>query len=114
MLTHRLIPSFSMVCFYNSDVNRLPLSLIISRGMPCNRMISLKNSVANGRASRSRLPGMKWLLLVRRSMTTSMVSYLYELGKSVMKSISIDIHGWSGTPLNWSNLYGACQTTLLR
>ena len=96
---------------YNSDVNRLPLSVIISRGMLCNRMISFRNSVANCGASRSFLDGIKWLIFVRRSMTTSNVSYPFEFGNSVMKSIAIDFHGWSGTSFDWSIPYGACRTT---
>ena len=97
MLNRHSIPSFSVVCFHNSDVNRLPLSVMMLRGMPCNRMISFKKSVANSRASRSFLQGIKWLNFVRRSITTRIVSYPSEFGKSGMKSIAIDVHRLSLT-----------------
>ena len=35
-------------------------------------------------------------------MTTRIVSYLSEIGRSVMKSMAIDFHGRSGTSLDWS------------
>ena len=59
MLNLLSIPSFSVVFFHRSDVNRLPLSVMTSLGMPCSRMISLRNNVANCRASRFLLEGMK-------------------------------------------------------
>ena len=91
------VPKFLVVSFHNSEVNRLPLSVMISLGMPCSRTICCMKSIANCRASRSFRHGIKWLILVRQSMTTSIVSYPFEFGKSVMKSIAIDHEGWSGT-----------------
>jgi len=35
---------------------------------------------------------MKWLILVSHSMTTRMVSYSSDFGRSVMKSIAIEFH----------------------
>ena len=102
MLNLLSIPSFSVVFFHKSEVNRLPLSVMTFLGMPCNRMISLRNIVANFRAFRFLLQGMKWLILVRRSMTTRIVSYPSEIGRSMMKSMAIDFYGWSGTSLDWS------------
>ena len=46
-------------------------------------------------------------------MTTSIVSYLSEFGKSVMMSLAIDFHRWSGIWFDWSIPYGACQITFL-
>ena len=89
--------SFSVVCFENSDVNRLSLSVMMSCGMQCNCMISFPKSVANCRVSWFYLHGMQWLIFVRRLMTTSILSYPSELGKSMIKSTTIDFHGWSGT-----------------
>ena len=48
-----------MVFFHKSDVNRLALFVMTSLGMPCNLMISLRYSVANYRASRLFVQGMK-------------------------------------------------------
>ena len=59
MLSLLLIPSFSVVFFHKSEVNRLPLSVMMTLGMPSSRMISLKNNIANYRASRFLLHGMK-------------------------------------------------------
>ena len=107
VLNHLSIPKFFVVSFHNSEVNRLPLSVMISLGIPCRRTTCCMKSVANCRASRSFRHGIKWLILVRRSMTTSIVSYPFEFGKSVMKSIAIDRQGWSGTSFGCRSPYGA-------
>ena len=86
-----------VICFNNPEVNRLPLSVMISRGIPCSLTIFWGKRVANCYASRSFLHGIKWLILVRRSMTTSIVSYSSDFGRSVIKCIAIDRQGWSGT-----------------
>ena len=46
---------------------------------------------------------MKWLLLVSRSMTTSIVSYSSDVGRSLMGSIAIDFHGRSGPSFDCRN-----------
>ena len=104
MLNYFLILCFSVVYFHNSDVNRLPLFVILSRGMPCNRMTSFRKSVVKCHVLRSFLHGMKGQIFVSRSMVTSIVSYPSEFGKSVMKSITIDFHGWSGIMFDWNTL----------
>ena len=114
MLSLRSIPNFSVICFQSPEVTRLPRSVIISLGIPCNLTICCRKSVVNCRASKSFLHHIKWLILVRRSMTTSIVSYPSDCGKSVMKSIAFKRQGWSGTSFGCSNPYGACQTALLR
>ena len=107
MLNLLSISKFLVVSFHSSEVNRLPLSVIISLWIPCSRTIYCMKSVANCRASRSFQHGIKWLILVRRSMTTSIVSYPFEFGKSVMKSISMDRQDWSGTSFGCRSPYGA-------
>jgi len=84
------IPSFPVVYFHRSEVNRVPLSVMISCGSLCSLTISFMKILANCGALRSLEHGMKWLILVSRSMTTSMVSYLCDFGRSVMKSIAND------------------------
>ena len=71
-------------------------------------------SVVNCHASKSILHDIKEFILVRGSMTTSIVSYLSDSGKSVVKSLAIDRQGWSGTSFGCSSPYGACWTALLR
>jgi len=87
------IPSFAVVSFHRSEVNSVPPSVMISCGSLCSLTISFMKRIANRRASRSFEHGMKLLILVSRSMTTSMVSYPSDFGRSVMKSIVIDFHG---------------------
>ena len=108
------MPSSFVVSFHRSEVNRVPLSVMISCGSPCSRTISLMKRLANCRASRSFEHGMKWLILVSRSMTTSMVSYPSDFGRSVMKSIAMDFHGRSGASFDCNSPYGACRTTFIR
>jgi len=109
----RSIPNFPVVSFHRSEVNSVPLSVMISCGSPCSMTISFMKRLANCRASRSFKHGMKWLILVSRSITTSMVSYPSDFGRSVMKSMAIDFHGRSGASFDCSNPYGACRTTLV-
>jgi len=99
LLSLRPIPNFPVVSFHRSQVNSVPLSVMISCGSPCSLTISFMKRLANCRASRSFEHGMKWLILVSRSMTTSMVSYPSDFGRSVMKSMAIDFHGRSGLRL---------------
>jgi len=113
VLSLRSIPNFPVVSFHRSEVNSVPLSVMISRGSPCSLTISFMKRLANCRASMSFEHGMKWLILVSRSMTTSMVSYPSHFGRSVMKSMAIDFHGRSGASFDCSNPYGACRITLV-
>jgi len=113
VLSLHSIPNFPVVSFHRSEVNSVPLSVMISCGSPCSLTISFMKRLANCRASRSFEQGIKWLILVSRSMTTSLVSYPSDFGRSLMKSMAIDFHGQSGALLDWSNPYGACQTTLV-
>jgi len=113
VLSLHSFPSFPLVSFHRPEVNIVPLSVMISCGSPPSLTISLIKILANCRASRSFEHGMKWLILVSRSMTTSMVSYPSDFGRSVMKSIAIDFHGRSGPSFDCSNPEGACRTTLV-
>jgi len=74
VLSVRSIPNFPLVSFHRSEVNSVPLSVMISCGSPCSVTVSFMRRLANCRASRSFEHGMKWLILVNRSMTTGMVS----------------------------------------
>ena len=114
MLSLRSIPNFSVICFHSLEVNRLPLSVMMSLGIPCNLRICCMKSVVNCRAYKAFLHDIKWPILVRRSMTTSIVSYSSDSGKSVMKSIVIYRQDWSGTSFGCCNPYGAWRTALLR
>jgi len=96
MLSRRSIPNFPVVSFHRSEVNSVPLSVMISCGTPCSLTISFMKRWANCRASRSLEHRMKWLILLSRSITSSMVSYPSYFGRSVMGSIAIDFHGRSG------------------
>ena len=113
MLSLRSIPNFSVICFHSPEVNRLPLSVMISLGIPCNLTICCMKSVVNCRASKFFLHDIKWLISVRQSRTMNIVSYPSDSGKSVMKSIAIERQGCSGTSFSCSNPYGACRTALL-
>ena len=90
------IPNFPVVSFHRSQVNRVPLSVMIWCGSPCSLTISFMKTLAKCRLSRSFEHGMKWLILVRRSMTTSIVSCPSDFGRSLMESIAIDFHRRSG------------------
>jgi len=103
VLSLRSIPNFPDVSFHRSEVNSVPLSVMISCGNPCSLTISLMKRFANCRASRFFEHGIKWLILVSRSMTTSMVSHPSDFGRSVMKSIAIDFHWRSGASFDCSN-----------
>ena len=107
------IPNFPVVSFHRSEVNSVPLSVMLSCGSPYSLTISFMKRLANCRAARPFEHGMKWLILVSRWMITTMVSYPSDFGRSVMKSIAIDFHGRSGALFSYSNLYGACRTTLV-
>ena len=87
---------------------------MISLGIPCSLTICCMKSAVNCRASMSFLHDIKWLIWLRRSMTTGIVSYLSDSRKSLMKCIAIDRQGWSGTSFGCSNPYGAGRTALLR
>jgi len=104
VLSLRSIPNLPVVSFHRSEVNSVPLSVMISCGSLYSLTISFTKRLVNCRVSRSFEHGMKWLILVSRSMTTSMVSYLSDFGRSVMKSIAIDSHGRSGASFDRSNL----------
>jgi len=103
VLSLRSIPNFPVVSFHRSEVNSVPLSVMISCGSPCSLTISFMKRLVNCRSSRSLEHGMKWLILVSRSMTTRIVLYPCDLGQSVMKSIAIDFHGRSGASFDCSN-----------
>ena len=113
VLSLHSIPNFPVVSFHRSEVKSVPLSVMISCGSLCSLPISFMKRLANCRASRSFEHGMKWLILVSRSITTNMVLYPSDFGRSVMKSIAIDFHGRSGASFDCGNPYGACRTTLV-
>jgi len=112
VLTSLSIPSSFVVSFHKSDVNIVPRSVIISFGSLWSRNISLIKLFTNCRAFISFLQGIKLLIFVRRSMTTRIASYASDFGKSVMKSIDIVFHGFSGTSFGCSSPYGACRIPL--
>jgi len=99
----RSIPSFPVVSFHRSEVNSVPLSVMISCGSPSSLPISFMKRLANYGATRSFEHGMKWLILLSRMMTTSMVSYSSDFSRSVMRFIAIDFHGRSGPSFDCSN-----------
>ena len=103
MLNRLSIPSSFVVSFHKSDVNIFPQSVIISFGNPWSRNISLIKLFANCRAFIFLWQGIKWLIFVRRSMTTRIVSYPSDFGKSVMKSMDINFHGFPGTSFGCSS-----------
>jgi len=107
-----LIPILLVVSFHTSEVNSVPLSLMISCGSPCNMTISVMKTLANCHASRSFEYGMKWLILVSRAITTIIVSYASDFGRCVMKSIAMDFHGRSGRSFDCSNMVAACWTNM--
>lgn len=76
----------SVVSFHSPDMNRVPLSVLTSHDLPYDCKISVLNYDAKCRVFLSFIHGIKWLILVRYSITTSMVLYLSVFGKSVMKS----------------------------
>jgi len=73
VLRLRSTPSFFVVSFHRFEVNSVPLSVMISCGSLCSLTISFMKRLANCHVSRSSDHEMKWLILVSRSMTTSMV-----------------------------------------
>ena len=105
---------FLLVSFNTSDVNSVHLLVIISCCSPCSHTISLINRSATCCASRSREPGIQFLLFLRGSMTTSMVSSESEFGRFVMQSILIYFYDQAVTSSDFSNVYGACQTPFVR
>jgi len=92
VLSLRLIPNFPVVSFHRSEVNIVPLSVMISCGSLSSLTISFINRLANCRVSRPLEHGMKWLMFVTRSMTTSMMSYPSAFGRAPMKFIAIDFY----------------------
>ena len=96
-------PSFLVVSFNNSGVNRVLLSVMISWGSLCSLTLSFMKRFANYCSSRSIKHGTKWVILVSRLMTPSLVSYLSYFGRSVIKSIAIDFHARSGMLFDCSN-----------
>jgi len=113
VLNRLSIPSSFVVSFHKSDVNIVPGSVIISFGSPWSRNISLIKLFANCHAFISLWQSMKWLIFVRRSMTTRIASYPSDFGKSVMKSMDIDFHSFSGTFFGCNSLYDASRTALV-
>jgi len=97
VLNRLSIPSSFVVSFHKSDVNIVPRSVMIWFGSPWSRNISFMKLFANCVAFISLWQGIKWLIFVRRSQTTRIASYSSDFGKSVMKSMDIDFHGFSGT-----------------
>jgi len=104
VLSLRSIPNLPIVSCHRSEVNSVPLSVMISCGTPRSLTLSFMKRLANCCVSRSCEHGMKWLILVSRWMTTSMVSYQSDVGRSVMKSIAIYFHRRSGASFDCSNL----------
>jgi len=64
VLSRHSIPNFPVVSFNRSEVNGVPLSVMMSCGSPCSLTISFMKRLANYRVSRSFEHGMKWLILV--------------------------------------------------
>jgi len=68
-----LIPNSPVVSLHRSEVNSVPLSVIILCGSPCCLTISFMKTVAKCRVSRPFEQEIECLILVSGSMTTSMV-----------------------------------------
>ena len=111
MLSLRSMLSSLVVSFKRSEVNTVSLSVLMSLGGLCSWTRSLRNRVANRRASRYFEHAMPWYILVSWSITTSMVSCPSACGRSWRKSIMIDFNGWSGGSFNCSNLYGCYNSS---
>ena len=83
--------------FQIEDVNLESRSDTMSRGSPCSLHISLANLRARSAAVLVfSFRGMKWAILVNRSITTHSSVQPFDKGKSVMKSMAIDCHGAYG------------------
>jgi len=104
MLSLLSIPTFPVVSFHRREVHSVPLSVMLSCGTPSSLTISCMKRLANCPASRPFQHGLKCLILVSRSMTTSMVSYPSDFGRSAIKSLAIDFHGRLGASFDCSNL----------
>ena len=72
-------------------------SEMMSRGSPCSLHISLANLRARSAPVLAfSFRGLKWAILVNRSITTHSSMQQFYKGKSVMKSMAIDCHGAYG------------------
>jgi len=109
----RSIPNFPVVSFHKSEVNSVPLAVMISCGSLCSLTISFVKRVANCCGSSSFQDGMEGHILDTLSTTTCMVSYPSDFGRSVMKSIAIDFHRQLGAVFDCCNPWGAFRTTLV-
>src|SRR5271169_6948898 len=70
-----------------------PRSETIESGMPWRRITWSRKILANSGAVVVLLQGTSWLILVRRSTTTKMESYPFDMGRSVTKSQDMPFQG---------------------
>jgi len=78
------------------EVDRVPWSVMISFGSSCNLNISLIKAVAKCYMFISFLYYIKWLILFWPLMTSRIASYSSDFGRSLLKSMDIHFHGYSG------------------
>jgi hypothetical protein len=94
------------------DMNSVPWSEVTWDGTPC-----LENTWRTNRRARSREVMVSWVgmniaCLDRRSIMMRMAVKLDESGRCSMKSIEIELQGFSGMGNCFSNPYGLCLRTL--
>jgi hypothetical protein len=93
-----LISSIPRNCFYSVDVNLESRSEMMSVRMLWNLQISLANILTRCSAFFWSLwSGMKCAILVNLSIMTHSWSQSSDKGRSVMKSIAMDVHGAYGS-----------------
>ena len=79
-----------------AETNSKPQSEVTCKGMPCLEKTWRTNNLANIGDVMVSTIGIKIDCLVRRSMITSIVSELSDMGNFSMKSMDIEFHGLSG------------------
>jgi hypothetical protein len=100
-------------CFHLVDVKWESQSEIISVGMPWNLQISRANILTRCSAVfGSFLSGMKSAIFVNLSMMTHSWSQSSDKGRSVIKSMAIDIYSAYGSSNGESKPYGLWHVTL--
>ena len=90
------IPIPSVIVFITCDANWGPRSDMILFGVPYRRNVVSMRSLAVPSASMVLVHGVSMIVLVHLSVHTRIASYLFEGGRSVMKSMVIVSNGRSG------------------
>jgi hypothetical protein len=106
-------PRMPRNCFHSVEVNQESRSEIISVGMPWNLQISrVKIFTKCSAVFCSFLSGMKWAIFMNLSMMTYSWSQSSDKGRSVMKSMAIDVHGAYGSSNGERKPYGLWHDVL--